>query len=89
MTLKKSLEFVNNNSIAVEIYGLGYVGFPLAVRLASEDILTIGIDVNQERIKRLVKNELMDSEIHLESEFIKCRSYLITKKCSKNSKMEF
>ena len=73
MTLKKSLEFVNNNSIAVEIYGLGYVGFPLAVRLASEDILTIGIDVNQERIKRLVKNELMDSEIHLESEFIKCR----------------
>jgi UDP-N-acetyl-D-glucosamine dehydrogenase len=73
MTLKKSLEFVNDNSIAVEIYGLGYVGFPLAVRLASEDILTIGIDVNQERIKRLIKNELMDSEIHLESEFIKCR----------------
>ena len=73
MTLEESLEFLNNNSIAVEVYGLGYVGFPLAVRLASEGILTIGIDVNQERIGRLVKNELMDSEIHLESEFIKCR----------------
>ena len=73
MTLEKSLEAINENSTIVEVYGLGYVGFPLAVRLASGDISVVGIDVNQERIERLEKNELMDSEIHLEAEFVECR----------------
>ena len=73
MILEKSLEAINENSFIVEVYGLGYVGFPLAVRLASGGISVVGIDVNHERIQRLEKNELMDSEIHLESEFVECR----------------
>ena len=32
MYLEKTLNSVENNSFVVEIFGLGYVGFPLAVK---------------------------------------------------------
>lgn len=71
--MEKLLESVRNKKCIVEIFGLGYVGFPLAVRLASNGFNVRGIDVNHERIKRLENNELLDSEIILKNEFIKCR----------------
>lgn len=70
MSLKNSLKYIRKKSFSVNIFGLGYVGFPLAVKLASEGIKILGIDVNKERLERLKKNNLMDSEIHLEKEFI-------------------
>jgi len=73
MTLKDTVKSINEKSISIEIFGLGYVGFPLTVRLASSGFKVTGIDVNQDRIQRLKNNKLMDSEIHLEKEFIKCR----------------
>ena len=57
----------------IEVYGLGYVGFPLAVRLATANYDVVGIDVNTDRIQRLKKNELRDSEKYLEKEFLECR----------------
>ena len=66
-------KFVDKKSFVIEIFGLGYVGFPLAVRLASAGFQVIGIDVNQKRIQRLKNNKLMDSEIHLEKEYFDCR----------------
>ena len=41
-------KFVDKKSFVIEIFGLGYVGFPLAVRLASAGFQIIGIDVNQD-----------------------------------------
>ena len=61
------------DNIRIEIFGLGYVGFPLAVRLATAGLNVIGIDVNSQRIERLKNNDLMDSEIHLKNEFLECR----------------
>lgn len=74
MLLEKSVESIKEKSISIEIFGLGYVGFPLAVRLATAGLKVIGIDVNPERIERLKNNSLMDSEIHLEKEFIESRN---------------
>lgn len=71
--LENTVKAINEKSADVEIYGLGYVGFPLAVRLGFKEFKITGIDVNSKRIERLKKNQLMDSEIHLEKEFIKCR----------------
>ena len=79
--LKNTVKTINEKSVNIEIYGLGYVGFPLTVRLASAGFQVTGIDVNQERIQRLENNKLMDSEIHLEKEYIKCRQ-------KKNIKLE-
>jgi UDP-N-acetyl-D-glucosamine dehydrogenase len=73
MTLSKTLEHVKKKSYLIEIFGLGYVGFPLAVRLASSGLNIRGIDVNENRIKRLNENHLMDSEIYLREQFLKSR----------------
>ena len=73
MSLEKTVKLINEKSISIEIFGLGYVGFPLTVRLASVGFQITGIDVNQERIQRLENNKLMDSETHLEKEYIECR----------------
>jgi len=70
MKLQETLEQTKNNSFLIEIYGLGYVGFPLAVQLSKSRKKVKGIDVNQNRINRLKKNELLDSEINLKSEFM-------------------
>jgi len=71
--MQKLLDKMQTNECIVEIYGLGYVGFPLAVKLASNGFNVIGVDVNSERISRLKRNELLDSEEFLKEKFIECR----------------
>ena len=71
--MKNLQDKIKTKSCIVEIFGLGYVGFPLSIRLASAGFKVVGIDVNPERISRLQKNELLDSEKPLREEFIKCR----------------
>ena len=73
MTLSKTLENVKKKSYFIEIFGLGYVGFPLSVRLASSGLKVRGIDVNENRVKRLNEEHLMDSEIYLKEQFLKCK----------------
>jgi len=73
MELKNTLESVEEKKIFVEIYGLGYVGFPLAIRLASAGIKVVGIDINLQRVERLKNNNLLDSELYLKKEFLECR----------------
>jgi len=72
--LEKTLDAILSNAFLIEVFGLGYVGFPLAVRLANSGFKVRGIDINSQRIERLKNNELMESEIHLKSEFIHCRN---------------
>ena len=74
MDLKETLEYVKKQKNIVEIYGLGYVGFPLAVRLSKLGAMVHGIDVNKDRIQRLKRNELLDSEINLKDEFVESRT---------------
>jgi UDP-N-acetyl-D-glucosamine dehydrogenase len=73
MNLQESLEKIQSNQFTIEIFGLGYVGFPLAVKLASDGLKVTGIDIDSKRIERLKKNQLMDSEIYLKEEFLKIR----------------
>jgi len=70
MQLQKTLDAVQSNSLSIEIFGVGYVGFPLAVRLASAGLKVTGIDTNSQRIRRLQNNLLMDSELNLKNEFL-------------------
>ena len=53
--MKDLFEKIKSKSCIIEVFGLGYVGFPLSVRLASSGFKVIGIDVNPERITRLQK----------------------------------
>jgi len=69
MYLQDSLDKVNSNHHIIEIYGLGYVGFPLAVRLAISGHKVYGIDTDSKKIENLKNNSLMTSHHELEESF--------------------
>lgn len=73
MSLQQTLEKIKQKSCVVEIFGLGYVGFPLSIKLASSGFTVTGVDVNLKRVERLKNDHLMDSEIYLKDEFLKCK----------------
>jgi len=74
--LKETLSDSQNKKTMIEVFGLGYVGLPLAIRLATAGWKVTGIDVNQDRTHRLEQNNLMESELHLKKEFLECRVLL-------------
>ena len=73
MNLKETKNKVDKKNCIVEIFGLGYVGFPLSIRLASSGFSVIGVDTNEERLKRLESNQLKQSENNLKEQFIDLR----------------
>lgn len=73
LVLSETLKKVKTKNFEIEVFGLGYVGLPLAIRLAASGFKVIGIDINKERIQRLNQNTLMESEINLKTEFLECR----------------
>ena len=68
--LKNTINDVEAKTTRIEIFGLGYVGFPLAVRLSTENWKVTGIDIDKNRLERLKQNELSDSELELQHNFI-------------------
>ncbi len=71
--LEITLEQAVSSQASIEVFGLGYVGFPLAVQLSSRGYLVRGIDVNRSRISSLENNELHESELLLEKDFLESR----------------
>lgn len=72
MDLGGTLAGIKEKTATIEVYGLGYVGFPLAVRLAKSGFGVVGIDTNKGRIARLGRGELLSSELYLQGEFAEC-----------------
>lgn len=73
MQLLDTLEKIQSNDFVVEVFGIGYVGFPLLTRLADSGIKVIGIDTDEKRINRLEENLLEDSELHIKPIFLEAR----------------
>ena len=57
----------------IEVFGLGYVGFPLATRLSSAGYVVRGIDTNENRIAELDNKELSESDLLLKKAFLQNR----------------
>lgn len=70
LTLTETLDHAVSRSIAIEVYGLGYVGFPLSVRLASAGLSVTGIDTDPVRIARLQDMILLDTERAMRESFL-------------------
>jgi len=66
--LQKNFEKIQKKECIVEIYGLGYVGLPLAIKLAVSGFTVAGIDKDGTKIKRLNKLNLFGSELNLKEE---------------------
>lgn len=71
--LQSTLESCKINDVKIEIFGLGYVGFPLSVRLAYAGWNVTGIDINEQRILRLQNNILHESELFLKEQYLETR----------------
>ena len=67
--LAATLEAARSGAYEVDVFGLGYVGLPLAVRLAGRGVRVTGIDTSRARLGRLRGGSLMSSEAHLAGEF--------------------
>jgi len=46
-------EKIKTKDVKTGVIGLGYVGLPLAVKLAEADLNVLGIDVDEDKVKQL------------------------------------
>ncbi|MCH7967570.1 MAG: UDP-N-acetyl-D-glucosamine dehydrogenase, partial [Thaumarchaeota archaeon] len=65
MILEKTVTKTKSKDCMIEVFGLGYVGFPLAIRLANSGFHVIGIDTDVDKIKRYENQRLLGTEITL------------------------
>jgi len=68
--LKETLEKINSKDCSVQVFGLGYVGFPLSIRLAKSGFKVIGIDTDLRKIENLKNNSLSDTQLSLNTAFL-------------------
>jgi len=68
LALHTRFEQIQKKECIVEIYGLGYIGLPLAIRLAVSGFTVTGIDKDGAKIKRLNNLDLFESELNLKEE---------------------
>ena len=52
-----ALENISKRNESIAVVGLGYVGLPLALTFAENDFTVIGIDIDQQKIKKLKNKE--------------------------------
>jgi len=70
MSMNETSKKVRKKDCVVQVFGLGYVGFPLAVRLASSGFKVVGIDKDKKKIQSLKANQLLGTQLKLQTEFL-------------------
>jgi UDP-N-acetyl-D-glucosamine dehydrogenase len=89
MHLERTLNQVLDKNCVIEIFGLGYIGFPISVRLAKSGFKIKGIDQNKQKLDRLEKGKLINLELNHEkifSDVRKMKNLLFAQKPEKSSK---
>jgi len=69
MKLTEAKKRINRKNCVIEIYGLGYIGFPLSVKLSKSGFTVIGIETGEDKLKRLEKGLLVGNEVYLKNDF--------------------
>ena len=64
---------VQQKECMIEVFGLGYVGFPLSVKLSNLGFTVLGVETGPEKLKRLKNGSLIENEKYLEKPFKKVR----------------
>ena len=65
-SLSDTLGKVNSNEFEIIVFGLGYVGLPLSLRLATHGFKVIGVDTDARKIESLKRKSLESSHMELE-----------------------
>ena len=69
MNLQNTLLQSQSKNCVIEVFGLGYVGLPLSIRLATSGFKVIGIDTDQKKNERIRSGSLNESELVFQKEF--------------------
>ena len=67
--LENTLCKIQSNEFTISVFGLGYVGFPLSVRLAMSGFKVIGVDTDSRKIEDLKNNTLIESQREFQEDF--------------------
>jgi len=89
MSLEKTLQRILKKNCIIEVFGLGYIGFPISVRLAKAGFKIVGIDKNKQKLDRLEKGDLVDFEINHKKVFFDTRKkerFFLSRNPEKSSK---
>jgi len=70
--IKETLEKIISKDCSIQVFGLGYVGFPLSIRLAKAGFKVTGVDTELKKIEKLQKNSLSEGELF--KEFFICHT---------------
>ena len=87
-SLSDTLVQVTSNDFEVIVFGLGYVGLPLSLRLAAHGFNVVGIDTDERKIDSLKQKSLDSTHIELEpmlAETISNGKFLPSTKTSKSN----
>jgi len=68
--LRETLKKITARECNIQVFGLGYVGIPLSVRLAKSGFKVIGVDTDLKKIERLKNNSLANSHLNLKTSFL-------------------
>jgi UDP-N-acetyl-D-glucosamine dehydrogenase len=73
MKLIETKKKITKKDCVIEVFGLGYVGFPLSVKLSNAGFSVSGIETGPEKLKRLENDLLIENEKYLEFDYKKAR----------------
>ncbi len=73
MKLIETRKKITKKDCIIEVYGLGYIGFPLSVKLSNVGFRVVGVETGPEKLKRLEKGLLIENEKFLETDYKNAR----------------
>ena len=69
MKLKETRKKISKKDCVIEVYGLGYIGFPLSVKLSKAGFRVLGVETGPDKLKRLENGLLIENEKYLETDY--------------------
>ena len=65
MRLIETRKKVTKKNCVIEVYGLGYIGFPLSVKLSNAGFRVFGVETGPDKLKRIDNGSLIENEKYL------------------------
>jgi len=69
MKLIETRKKISKKDCVIEVYGLGYIGFPLSVKLSKAGFRVLGVETGPDKLKRLENGLLIENEKYLEIDY--------------------
>ena len=69
MKLIETRKKISKKDCVIEVYGLGYIGFPLSVKLSKAGFRVLGVETGPDKLKRLENGLLIENEKYLETDY--------------------